>query len=124
MSNESADPSIPMKRQPKTMRTRAITTRVSQQEYTLLLRRANEEHTSISEWARSRLGQTAVGSEIQQVLMAEFWALRFVMINALLLMGDKERGPELRDIIQRLQTSANARKAENGRRLLKGEEPF
>jgi hypothetical protein len=60
-------------------RSRCLSTKVTEEEYATFERLAGDQ--SLSEWARDVLLSVTKGSGIEQILLAEFLALRMILVN-------------------------------------------
>jgi len=90
--------------------TRSITAKVTQIDYEKMEARAGQQ--TVSEWARGVLLQHLTGPDPFQVaLMAEFWSLRYILINN--LPGSNS------NVLREWVEDADARKADKARTILK-----
>ena len=71
-----------------TPRTKSISTKVTEEEYTQFEALAGEQ--TISEWARDALMRAAKPSPAEQTIMAEVLALRMILVNILAIIANRE----------------------------------
>jgi hypothetical protein len=83
------------------LRTKSVSTKVTDEEYAQLEALAGEQ--TISEWARDVLLKTAKRNAGEQVILAEVVALRTILLNALYKLGQKEElsAEEMQELIKR-----------------------
>jgi hypothetical protein len=103
-------------------RTRSITTKLTDDEYARVQRTAGEK--TVSEWARGlvlRELQQLDRPPVEQQLMAELWALRFIVLNTfpavVPLPDDREA---LIALLRRLIQEADQKKARKAQVILEG----
>jgi hypothetical protein len=72
----------------------------------------------LSEWVREVLDAHVARAPFEQKLMAELWALRYVMVNGLPYTAPNPDAAA--DEIHKLIAEAEPKKADKGRALLKG----
>ena len=84
-----------------TLRTKSISTKVSDEEYARIEKRAVEQ--TISEWARDVLLKAVKPNIAEQVLLAEVIALRTILLNAFykLAHGEVPTPDEMQRLIAR-----------------------
>ncbi|HEY1468522.1 MAG TPA: hypothetical protein VGF61_05720 [Candidatus Acidoferrum sp.] len=95
-----------------TARTKSISTKVTDAEYTLFEGLAGEQ--TISEWARDVLLKAAEPSVTEQTMVAELLALRTILLNALFSIANREplTTQEMQDIINRADATKSAKALE------------
>ena len=95
-----------------TPRTKSISTKVTQEEYTQFETLAGDQ--TLSEWARAALVMAAKPSPAEQTIMAEVLALRMIVVNILVIMANREplTGTDMDDIINRADASKSAKALE------------
>jgi hypothetical protein len=83
------------------LRTKSISTKVTDEEYAQMEALAGEQ--TISEWARDVLLKAAKPNAGEQVVLAEVVALRTILLNALYKLGQKEElsAEEMQELIER-----------------------
>ena len=83
------------------LRTKSISTKVTDEEYAQMEALAGEQ--TISEWARDVLLKAAKRNAGEQVILAEVVALRTILLNALYKLGQKEElsAEEMQELIER-----------------------
>ena len=98
------------------LRTKSVSTKVTDEEYAQLEALAGEQ--TISEWARDVLLKAAKPNSGEQVILAEVVALRTILLNALYKLGQKEglSAEEMQELIERADRVQALREA---RRILK-----
>lgn len=104
-----------------TLRTKSITTKVSEEEYAGLERLAGVSGQSISEWCREVLLERANGHNTngqEPTVLAELLALRTILLNLFyaLSRGEEITGGEMQEIIAR----ADSDKLTKARERLQG----
>jgi hypothetical protein len=92
-----------------TPRTKSISTKVTEEEYTQFEALAGEQ--TISEWARDNLMRAAKPSLAEQTILAEVLALRMILVNILVIIANREplTGTDMDDIINRADASKSAK---------------
>ena len=82
------------------LRTKSVSTKVTDEEYAQLEALAGEQ--TISEWARDVLLKAAKPNSGEQVILAEVVALRTILLNALYKLGQKEglSAEEMQELIE------------------------
>ena len=95
-----------------TPRTKSISTKVTDEEYTLFEGLAGDQ--TISEWARDVLLKAAEPSLVEQTIVAELLALRMILLNALFSIANREplTTQEMQDIINRADAGKSAKALE------------
>jgi hypothetical protein len=85
----------------KTLRTRCVSTKVTDAEYATFQRLAQPR--SVSEWMRGVLHDRVVQREIEDLLLAEFLALRTILLNLhfAVATGHAPTADEMRQWIER-----------------------
>lgn len=68
-----------------TLRTRCLSTKITEAEYRTFQRLARDR--SVSEWARETLQHRATRRDLEEVLVAELMALRTILVNLLFAVG-------------------------------------
>jgi len=83
------------------LRTKSVSTKVTDEEYVQMEALAGEQ--TISEWARAVLLKAAKPNAGEQVILAEVVALRTILLNALYKLGQKEElsAEEMQELIER-----------------------
>jgi hypothetical protein len=92
-----------------TPRTKSISTKVTDEEYTLFESLAGEQ--TISEWAREVLLKAAKPSLAEQTIVAELLALRMILLNALFSIAKQEpmTSEAMEDVIKRADAGKSAK---------------
>lgn len=95
-----------------TPRTKSISTKVTEEEYTQVEALAGEQ--TISEWAREVLLKAAKPSQTEQIIVAEVLALRMILVNILVIIANREplTSTDMDDIINRADASKSAKALE------------
>lgn len=95
-----------------TTRTKSISTKVTEEEYTQVEALAGEQ--TISEWAREVLLKAAKPSQTEQIIVAEVLALRMILVNILVIIANREplTSTDMDDIINRADASKSAKALE------------
>jgi len=95
-----------------TPRTKSISTKVTEEEYTQFEGLARDQ--TISEWARETLMKAAKPSPAEQTIVAELLALRMILVNILGIIANREplTGTDMDDIINRADASKLAKALE------------
>ena len=95
-----------------TPRTKSISTKVTEEEYTQFEGLAGDQ--TISEWARETLMKAAKPSPAEQTIVAELLALRMILVNILGIIANREplTGTDMDDIINRADASKLAKALE------------
>ena len=95
-----------------TPRTKSISTKVTDEEYTLFEDLAGEQ--TISEWAREVLLKAAKPGLAEQTIVAELLALRMILLNALFSIANREplTTEGMQDIINRADAGKSAKALE------------
>ncbi len=91
------------------LRNRTVGSKMTESEYEQLVAVAEREGLTLSEWCREVLLAHANSSDLkkpsatEQTLLAEFVALRMILLNALCKLGQKEEltAQELEELIRR-----------------------
>jgi len=85
----------------KHIRTKSITTRITEAEYRTFERLA--QGRSLSEWARETLQHRAVRRDFEELLVAELFAARTILVSLLFAVcsGAAPSVDEMRQIIER-----------------------
>lgn len=104
---------------PPILRTKSITTKVTEAEYQRLEKLAEGQGRSMSEWVREKLLGQAEEQETkagEEVLLAEVLGLRTILINLLFSIGKGEvvTDEHMQELIER----ADGGKVEKARKLL------
>jgi hypothetical protein len=83
------------------LRTKSVSTKVTDEEYAQMEGFAGEQ--TISEWARDVLLKAVKPNVGEQVVLAEVVALRTILLNALYKLGQKEElsAEEMQELIER-----------------------
>jgi hypothetical protein len=84
-----------------TLRTKSISTKVTEEEYAKFEALAGEQ--TVSEWARDVLSNAAKPHSCEQTILAEVLALRAVLLNLFFKLANAERitAEEMQQIIER-----------------------
>lgn len=95
-----------------TPRTKSISTKVTEEEYTQFEGLARDQ--TISEWARETLMKAAKPSPAEQTIVAELLALRMILVNILGIIANREplTGTDMDGIINRADASKLAKALE------------
>jgi hypothetical protein len=88
---------------PPILRTKSVTTKVTEAEYARLEELASTSGVNLSEWIRGRLLDTSGSSGDTNVLLGELLALRTILINLLfgISSGNKLTAEEMKKLIER-----------------------
>jgi hypothetical protein len=95
-----------------TPRTKSISTKVTEAEYTQFEALAGDQ--TISEWARATLLRAAKPSAAEQTIVAELLALRMILMNILFTIANQEllTSTAMDDIIKRADAGKVAKATE------------
>jgi len=95
-----------------TPRSKSISTKVTEEEYTQFEALAGDQ--TISEWVRDALLKTAKPSPAEQIIVAELLALRMILMNILFTIANREplTSTAMDDIINRADASKTAKALE------------
>src|SRR5690349_4468499 len=95
-----------------TPRTKSISTKVTEEEYTQFEALAGDQ--TISEWVRDALLNAAEPSPAEQTIVAELLALRMILMNILFAIANREplTSAAMDDIIKRADASKLAKALE------------
>jgi hypothetical protein len=96
-------------------RTRSISTKVTDEEYTQIV--AGAKPKTVSEWARPILVRASEPVDIAFLLLAEFLALRTIILNLHFSLADGGRTPPI-DAMKALIDRADGEKVDRARRLM------
>ena len=96
------------------LRTKSITTKLTEDEYALLEARAASSGQNKSEWVRDALLEQAQPAD--EILLAEVLGLRTILLNLLFAIakGEPVKPEQMQELIQQ----ADAKKTERARKLL------
>jgi hypothetical protein len=94
-------------------RTRSISTKVTDEEYTRIV--ASAKPKTVSEWVRPILVQASEPVDIEFLLLAEFLALRTIILNLHFSLADSGRTPPM-DAMKALIDRADGEKVDRARR--------
>jgi hypothetical protein len=73
---------------PPILRTKSVTTKVTEAEYARVEELASASGVNLSEWVRGRLLDTSGSSDDTNVLLGELLALRTILINVLFSVSE------------------------------------
>jgi hypothetical protein len=96
-----------------TLRTKSISTKVTEEEYSLFEGLAGEQ--TMSEWARDVLLKAAAKPTLaERTIVAELLALRMILLNALFSIANRETltTQDMQDIINRADAGKSAKASE------------
>jgi hypothetical protein len=95
-----------------TPRSKSISTKVTEEEYTQFETLAGDQ--TISEWARDALLKAAKPSPVEQTIVAELLAMRMILTNALFSIANHEplTDAAMNDVIKRADASKSAKALE------------
>ena len=96
-------------------RTRSISTKVTDEEYTQIV--AGAKPKTVSEWARPILVQASEPVDIEFLLLAEFLALRTILLNFHFSLAEGGRTPSI-DAMKALIDRADAEKMDRAQRRI------
>ena len=96
-------------------RTRSISTKVTDEEYTRIV--AGAKPKTVSEWARPILVQASDRVDIEFLLLAEFLALRTIILNFHFSLADDGRTPSI-EAMKALIDRADAEKLDRAQRRI------
>jgi uncharacterized protein (DUF1778 family) len=96
------------------LRTKSITTKLTEEEYARLETLAAASGQNMSEWVRDALLEQAQTSD--EILLAEVLGLRTILLNLLFAIAKGE--PMTAEQMQELIQQADGKKAERARKLL------
>jgi hypothetical protein len=96
-------------------RTRSISTKVTEEEYTQIV--AGAKPKTISEWARPILVQASEPVDIEFLLLAEFLALRTIILNFHFSLAEGGRTPSI-EAMKALIDRADAEKLDRAQRRI------
>ncbi len=96
-------------------RNRSISTKVTDEEYTQIV--AGAKPKTVSEWARPILVQASEPVDIQFLLLAEFMALRTIILNFHFSLADGGRNPSI-EVMKALIDRADAEKVDRAQRRI------
>jgi len=94
-------------------RTRSISTKVTDEEYTQIV--AGAKPKTVSEWARPILVGASAPIDIQLLLLAEFLALRTIILNFHFSLADGSRTPSI-EAMKALIDRADGEKVDRAQR--------
>jgi hypothetical protein len=94
-------------------RTRSISTKVTEEEYTQIV--AGAKPRTVSEWARPILVQASEPVDIEFLLLAEFLALRTILLNFHFSLADGGGTPSI-EAMRALIDRADREKVDRARR--------
>jgi hypothetical protein len=96
-------------------RTRSISTKVTEEEYTRIV--AGAKPKTVSEWARPILVQASEPVDIEFLLLAEFLALRTIILNFHFSLADGGRTPSI-EAMKALIDRADAERLDRAQRRI------
>ena len=96
-------------------RTRSISTKVTDEEYTQIV--AGAKPKTVSEWARPILIQASEPVDIQFLLLAEFLALRTIILNLHFSLAEDGRNPSI-EAMKALIDRADAERLDRAQRRI------
>lgn len=96
------------------LRSKSITTKLTEEEYARLEARAAGSGQNMSEWVRDALLEQAQPAD--EILLAEVLGLRTILLNLLFAIAKGE--PMTAEQMQELIQQADAKKTERARKLL------
>ena len=109
-------PAAPTRRAQSLNRVRSLGTRVTESEYQRVL--AATDGLSPSEWVRSLVLARLDRTRGEEMVLAELWALRYIVINGLPEIATAEGRPAAATAINTLLKEADQKKADKARAML------
>jgi hypothetical protein len=111
-------PAAPTRRAHRVTRVRSLGTRVTESEYQRVL--AATDGVSPSEWVRSLVLARLDRSRLDETVLAELWALRYIVINGLSEIAPADARAAVAIAINTLLKEADQKKADKARAMLEG----
>jgi hypothetical protein len=100
---------------PTSRRRRSISAKVTDDEYTQIVASANPK--TVSEWARAILVHASAPVDIEFLLLAEFLALRTIVLNLHFALAEGGRNPSL-EAMKALIDRADAERLDRAQRRI------
>jgi ActR/RegA family two-component response regulator len=111
-------PAAPARRAQRLTRVRSLGTRVTESEYQRVL--AATDGASPSEWVRALVLARLDRARVEETVLAELWALRYIVINGFAEIATADARAAVATAINTLLKEADQKKADKAKAMLEG----